>query len=76
VLERTLARFRRGGPAPAPPWPAGARPGTPEGAFQFVVEERLANLQRQLDEVKARVNGLLFLLAGAVASEFILRLVA
>jgi hypothetical protein len=69
-----LARFRRGA-TKTPPWPAGARPGTAEGAFRFVVEERLASMQRQLDEVKARVNGLLFLLAGAVASEFIMRLV-
>jgi hypothetical protein len=38
------------------------------------MEERLHNLERQLDELKARVNGLLFLLAGAVATEVVLRL--
>ncbi|MEX0785122.1 MAG: hypothetical protein WD939_00650 [Dehalococcoidia bacterium] len=41
-----------------------------------MVDERLRYLERQLDEVKTRVNGLLFLLAGTVATQLILRLVA
>ena len=65
-LERTLARFlRRQGPTPPPL--AGA-------AFRAVVDERLRNLERQLDEVKGRVNGLIFLLAGAVALQLVVRL--
>ena len=44
------------------------------GAFRAVVDERLRNLERQLDEVKGRVHGLIFLLAGAVAAQFILQL--
>lgn len=44
-------------------------------AFRAVVEERLRSLERQLDEVKGRVNGLIFLLVGAVAAQFVLRLV-
>ena len=43
-------------------------------AFRAVVDERLSSLQRQLDEVKGRVNGLLMLMAGAVAAQIILRL--
>jgi hypothetical protein len=43
--------------------------------FRAVMEERLRNLERQLDELKGRVNGLLFLLAGAVATEVVLRFV-
>ena len=40
------------------------------------VHVRLSNLERQLDEVKGRINGLLFLLAGAVATQVILKLFA
>ncbi len=43
-------------------------------AFRAVIEERLRNLERQLDEVKGRVNVLIFLLGGAVAVQFVLRL--
>lgn len=43
-------------------------------AFRAVVDERLRALERQLDEVKSRVNGLIFLLAGAVATQVVLRL--
>ncbi len=40
------------------------------------VARRLSNLERQLDELKGRINGLLFLLAGAVATQVILKLFA
>jgi hypothetical protein len=40
-----------------------------------VLEERMANLERQIDELKGRVNGLIFLIVGAAAAQFILRLV-
>ena len=42
--------------------------------FRAVVHERLRSLERQLDEVKGRVNGLIFMLAGAVAAQLVLRL--
>ena len=44
-------------------------------AFRAVIGERLRSLERQLDEVKGRVNGLIFLLADAVATQLILQLV-
>jgi len=44
-------------------------------AFLAVMEERMGNLERQLDELKGRVNGLIFLIVGAAAAQFILRLV-
>lgn len=72
VLERTLARLRR--PPRRPPASVDAGAGLPEAAFRHVVDERLRYLERQLDEVKTRVNGLLFLLAGTVAAQLILRL--
>ncbi len=48
--------------------------GLSQAAFRAVVEERLRGLDRQLDEVKGRVNGLLFLLAGSVAAQIVLGL--
>ncbi|MDP2954744.1 MAG: hypothetical protein Q8O76_15680 [Chloroflexota bacterium] len=45
-------------------------PGCPFGAL---VEQRLRGLEERVDEVKARLNGLLFLVAGAVLVEIILR---
>ena len=60
---------------------AGGRDGLPfavadEPAFRATVDERLRNVERQLDEVRSRINGLLFLLAGAVATQVVLRLFA
>ena len=42
--------------------------------FRALADERLRNLERQIEELKTRVNGLLFLLAGAVATQVLLRL--
>ena len=76
VLERTLGKLRR--PARAAP-AAGSTDGPgqlipTDEAFRAVVDERLRSLERQLDEVKGRVNGLIFLLVGTVAAQFMLRL--
>jgi hypothetical protein len=43
-------------------------------AFRSVVAERLRLLERELAEVRSRVNGLLFVVAGAVVAQLILRL--
>jgi hypothetical protein len=40
-----------------------------------VIQERLRSLEEQVAEVRSRVNGLLFLLAGAVATQIALKLV-
>ena len=69
ALRRRRDRTPRTASADAPAPRAGA-------AFRAAVDERLRNLERQLDEVKGRVNGLLFLLAGAVATQVVLRLFA
>ena len=68
VLERMLARFRRRRERSEAMLPLSA------SAFRAVVNERLRNVERQLHEVKGRVNGLIFLLTGAVAAQFVLRL--
>ncbi len=78
-------RAERGGEAEPPPrYPVAAlragrsaersRRSRQDIAFRAVIVERLRNLERQLDEVKGRVNGLIFLLGGAVAVQFVLRL--
>jgi len=64
--------------------PAGRRRGTQTGstgprqgsaaAFRAAVEERLRALEREMAEVKGRINGLIFLIAGTVATQVILRL--
>jgi hypothetical protein len=45
-------------------------------AFRVVVAERLRALERDVGEVRARVNGLLFVVAGAVVTQVVLRLFA
>jgi hypothetical protein len=47
-----------------------------EAAFRATVEQRLRGLESELAEVKTRLNGLLFFLAGAFVVEALLRLVA
>jgi hypothetical protein len=69
ALERALARlFQKRLPVQEP------IKNLSPAAFRAVIDERLRNLEHQLDEVKGRVNGLLFLLAGAVATQVVIRL--
>jgi hypothetical protein len=44
-------------------------------AFRAVVAQRLRALERDVAEVRTRVNGLLFVVAGAVLTQLVLRLV-
>jgi hypothetical protein len=62
--ETAVSERRRGGP----------RQGS-AAAFRASVEERLRALEREMAEVKGRVNGLIFLIAGTVATQVILRLI-
>jgi hypothetical protein len=58
--------------------PPARRRGSPRGsaaAFRASVEERLRALEREMAEVKGRINGLIFLIAGTVAAQVILRLI-
>jgi hypothetical protein len=74
-IERALAALRRRRDRAARATPLADAPVPLRGAaFRASVDERLRTLERQLDEVKGRVNGLLFLLAGAVATQVVLRL--
>jgi hypothetical protein len=70
-LEQALARFRRGRRAAQ----EAAKPPTGRGdAFRVRVEERLRNLEQQVSEIKGRVNGLIFLVAGTALTQVIMKL--
>jgi uncharacterized protein YceH (UPF0502 family) len=57
--------------------PGESRPRRGEAAaFRARVEERLNNLESQLAELKNRINGLLFMIAGTVVAQTVLRVVA
>ena len=45
-----------------------------EAAFRATVEERLRNLERDLTDVKSRLNGLLLFIASTVLAQLLLRL--
>ena len=42
--------------------------------FRAATEQRLRALEREVAEVKGRVNGLIFVVAGAVITQVVLRL--
>jgi len=70
--EQALARFRRRHQATqeAPHLPTGRG----ADAFRARVEERLRNLEQQVSEIKGRVNGLIFLVAGTALTQVIMKL--
>jgi hypothetical protein len=61
VEEQGQGRVRRAGEA---------------AAFRARVDERLRSLEAEVAEVKSRVNGLLFFIAGTVIAQALLRLLA
>lgn len=66
-LKEAIGRFRR--PAPAA---VDLSPGSP---FEALLDARLKALERQVEEVKDRVYGLMFLVAGAVIIQVVMGLV-
>ena len=44
-----------------------------EAAFRATVEERLRNLEREVTDVKSRLNGLLLFIASTVLAQVLLR---
>ena len=69
-LDRALARLRRGrhDGSDVP-----ARISAAE--FRAATEQRLRSLEREVAEVKGRINGLIFVVAGAVFAQIVLKLV-
>ncbi len=78
ALERALARFRPDGrPSGRPQADDGGdtRARISAAEFRAATEQRLRSLEREVAEVKGRVNGLIFVVAGAVITQVVLRLV-
>lgn len=46
----------------------------PDSPFDALLQQRLESLERQVEELKGRVNGLLLAVVAAVAVELVLRL--
>ena len=66
-LEHAVGRFRR------QPQPEGEGR-VSAAAFRAAVQERLRHLERELAELKGRINGLIFLVAGTVIAQVVLKL--
>lgn len=69
-LVESLRRLKPPARGPAPKVEVG-----PGSAFEAVLEERLKSMEKQMAEVRGRVNGLIFLVVGAVIVEIVLRAV-
>ncbi len=76
ALERALARFRPGGRRFGRRCPdeGGDSARISAAEFRAATEQRLRSLEREVAEVKGRVNGLIFVVAGAVITQVVLRL--
>ena len=78
AAERLKAELRKLGRAKASTMPEQRRAVdiSPGCAFGAVVDQRLKDLERSLGEFKTRLNGLIFVVIGAVLLEIVLRLFA
>jgi hypothetical protein len=68
ALERAIARFR---PRPAANLDLNGR--VSAAAFRAMALERLRSVERDVAELKTRVNGLIFVVLGAVVTQLVLR---
>ncbi len=77
TLERALSRFRPDGRPSGRRRPddrADTRARTSAAEFRVATEQRLRSLEREVGEVKGRVNGLIFVVTGAVVTQVVLKL--
>ena len=70
-LERALAQFRRRQRAAQKEHTKSSG----GDSSRAVMEERLRHLEQQLGELKGRVNGLIFLVAGTALTQVIIKLI-
>ena len=78
AAERLKAQLRKLARAKASTMPEQRRAvdTSPGCAFGAVVDQRLKDLERSLSDFKSRLNGLIFVVIGAVLLEIVLRLFA
>jgi hypothetical protein len=67
-LERAISRFR---PRPSADGDVPSR--VSAAAFRAMVAERLRSVERDVSDVKARVNGLIFVVAAAVITQLLMK---
>ncbi len=67
-LNRAIARFR-----PRPQANGDAPSRISAAAFRAMALERLRSVERDVAELKSRVNGLIFVVIGAVVAQLVLR---
>ena len=72
-LQRVISRFRPHGPSPDGNGATAAR--ISAAAFRAAVGQRLRNLERDMADLKGRLNGLIFLVAGTVITQLVLKVV-
>ncbi len=78
TLERAIARFRpdrRPSGRRRPNDGSGTAARISAAEFRAATEQRLRSLEREMAEVKGRINGLIFVVAGAVITQVALRLI-
>ena len=67
-LERAIARFR-----PRPENAPDVAGRVSAAAFRAMALERLRGVERDVGELKTRVNGLIFVVIGAVVTQLVMR---
>lgn len=72
-LEKALQRFRS---RPADGVHSDVAGRVSAAASQAAMEQRMSNLERDVIEVKNRVNGLIFLVAGTVVTQVLMKVLA
>ena len=72
-LERSIARFRS---VPSDGERDAVTARVSAAAFRAAVETRLTNLERDIGEIKGRLNGLIFVVVGAVITQLVLKVAA
>ena len=72
LLERALRRWRRAAKTEA----VTVIDLAPSSGFDVLIQERIRGLEDGLREIKSRVNGLIFLVAGVVIVQVVLRVVS
>lgn len=73
-LLQELVRARAKPAANAPPGGRAASPAAPIAVSDALLQERLRAVETDLAEVRARVNGLIFLVIGTVLGQLVLRM--
>ncbi len=73
ALHRAISRFRPGRRPAGGDGATAAR--TSATAFRAAAEVRLHNLERDVGDLKGRLNGLILLVTGTVIAQLILKLV-